>query len=136
MQISRRKDTEPRAAHPYNNQDVHDPPINFAHFFDGESLTQEDLVVWVNVGMHHVPHTGDLPNTVMTAAAAGFKLVPTNYFDNDPSRRSRGNVRVSYNASVVTDVVNSGRAQVCESDLWKYTGDVVAWDVRLRCVGV
>ena len=33
--------------------------INFDEFFDGESLKQEDLVVWMNLGMHHLPHTGD-----------------------------------------------------------------------------
>lgn len=53
IQVSQRKDTEPRSAHAYANQDVHNPPINFAEFFDGESLEQEDLVVWFNLGMHH-----------------------------------------------------------------------------------
>jgi primary-amine oxidase len=61
--ISVRRDTEPRSSNPYNNQDVHNPPVNFASFFNGESLDQTDLVVWVHLGMHHVPHTGDLPNT-------------------------------------------------------------------------
>lgn len=53
VQITRQKDTEPRSAHAYNSQDVFDPPVNFAEFFDGESLEQEDLVVWFNLGMHH-----------------------------------------------------------------------------------
>lgn len=55
--ISKRKDTEPRSAHRYNNQNNADPPVDFAKFFDGESLNQTDLVVWFNLGMHHVPHT-------------------------------------------------------------------------------
>lgn len=58
IQITKQKDTEPRAAHPYNSQDVKDPPIDFAKFFDGENLRKEDVVMWVNLGMHHVPHTG------------------------------------------------------------------------------
>lgn len=53
VQVSQQKDTEPRSAHAYNSQDVHDPPVDFAEFFDGESLEQEDLVVWLNLGMHH-----------------------------------------------------------------------------------
>lgn len=53
VQITRQKDTEPKSAHAYNSQDVFDPPVNFAEFFDGESLEQEDLVVWFNLGMHH-----------------------------------------------------------------------------------
>lgn len=53
VQVTRQKDTEPRGAHAYNSQDVYDPPVNFDDFFDGESLEQEDLVVWFNLGMHH-----------------------------------------------------------------------------------
>ena len=28
--------------------------VNFHKFFDGENITQHDLVPWINVGMHHV----------------------------------------------------------------------------------
>lgn len=28
--------------------------VDFHNFFDGEDLTQEDLVAWINVGMHHL----------------------------------------------------------------------------------
>ena len=118
---------EARSANPYNNQDVHDPPVDFGRFFDGESLDQQDLVVWVNLGMHHVPHSGDLPNTVMTAAQAGVKFVPTNYFDYDPSRRSKSQVRVDFGQGARGDkstVKAQGRAPVCESDLGAYKGEV------------
>jgi hypothetical protein len=30
------------------------PMVDFHKFFDGENITQEDLVVWVNVGTHHL----------------------------------------------------------------------------------
>lgn len=30
------------------------PTINFDKFFDGDSLDQEDLVAWINVGTHHL----------------------------------------------------------------------------------
>lgn len=53
LHVTKRKDTEPKSAHRLNNQDVYDPPVNFDEFFDGESLEQEDLVVWFNLGMHH-----------------------------------------------------------------------------------
>ena len=68
IQVTRAHDYEPRAAHPYNSQDVHDPPIDFQKFFNGEKLSQSDLVLWINAGMHHLPHTGDLPNTVFTVS--------------------------------------------------------------------
>lgn len=30
------------------------PLVDFDKFFDGESLAQEDLVAWINIGMHHL----------------------------------------------------------------------------------
>ncbi len=111
--------------HVYNNMDTSDPPVDFSRFFDSESLEQEDLVVWLNMGMHHVPHTGDLPNTVMTSAHAAIKLVPSNYFAGDPSIRSRSRVRVNYNDGVVAAEVTPGRTDdVCVKDLGDYTGDI------------
>jgi primary-amine oxidase len=104
IQVTKQHDSEPRSAHPYNLEDVHNPPINFDHFFNGESLTQTDLVVWFNLGMHHLPHTGDLPNTVFTTARAGVHFVPSNYLLSDPSRQTINQVRVNYssgNASAV-----------------------------------
>lgn len=28
--------------------------VDFHKFFDGENLTQEDLVAWITVGTHHL----------------------------------------------------------------------------------
>jgi len=41
--VTKQKDTEPRSAAAWNNQDPYDPLVNFDTFFDGESLSQEDL---------------------------------------------------------------------------------------------
>lgn len=65
IQITQQKDTEPRSSHSYNSQDVNDPPVDFAKFFDGENLRSEDIVMWLTLGMHHVPHTGEFPNTLL-----------------------------------------------------------------------
>ena len=128
LAITKQHDSEPRSAHPYNGQDIHNPPVNFDHFFDGESLLQEDLVCWFNLGMHHVPHTGDLPNTVFTTAHSSVVFMPSNYFDLDESRKTVNMVRVAYEGGSVSEVETFGQAQqdVCEVDaLWDYTGDVV-----------
>jgi primary-amine oxidase len=42
-------------------------------------------VVWFNLGMHHMPHTGDLPNTVFTTAYSAMTIEPFNYNAGDPS---------------------------------------------------
>lgn len=39
------KDSEPQSAYPYNGWDPNEPVIDFAKFFDGESLDQEDIVM-------------------------------------------------------------------------------------------
>jgi primary-amine oxidase len=57
IMVTKRKDTEPKSTHRLNNQDTENPPVDFSKFFDGESLNQTDLVLWLNLGMHHVPHT-------------------------------------------------------------------------------
>ncbi|KAK6216441.1 hypothetical protein LQW54_003445 [Pestalotiopsis sp. IQ-011] len=113
--------------------DVGDPPVDFARFFDGEPLDREDIVPWLNLGMHHVPHTGDLPGTVFTTAGAGAQFVPSNYFDLDQSRRIYNAVRMNYSNGTATEVETFGQKdQSCdvdftpvERDLWGYRGDVV-----------
>lgn len=94
--ITKQKDTEPRAADAYNEYAPSDPLVNFATFFDDESLEQEDVVVWFNLGMHHMPHTGDLPTTMFTAAHSSVRFEPLNYLEGDPSVASNQQIRISY----------------------------------------
>ncbi|KAJ5663299.1 hypothetical protein N7507_004030 [Penicillium longicatenatum] len=133
IQVTQHHDTEPRSAHPKNSQDVENPPINFDEFFNGEDLVQKDLVVWLNLGMHHVPHTGDLPNTVFTTAHSGVHFMPLNYLLGDPSRETVNMVRIDYDDGNVSAVHTFGQHDdKCELDfkpaefsLWDYVGDVV-----------
>jgi primary-amine oxidase len=133
LMVSVRKDTEPRSVHKYNNQDTENPPVDFAKFFDGESLNQTDLVVWFNLGMHHIPHTGDLPTTVFTTAHSGIQFMPSNYFEMGPNVETVNMVRLTYGDGKTSDVINFGSYDdTCElayepvfPDLWEYKGDVV-----------
>ncbi|KAK7917591.1 hypothetical protein PG985_011199 [Apiospora marii] len=120
--VVRRKDTEPRGADPFNYINPVDPLIDFSRIADGEDLFyhQErkggddeederstlpdrgdeeedydgDLVVYFNVGSHHVPHSGDLPNTLMHTSASSVMFIPHNFADRDPSRESVQGVRL------------------------------------------
>lgn len=133
--VTRQHDWEPRSAHPYNSQDIHDPPVNFDNFFDGESLLQEDLVLWFNLGTHHVPHTGDLPNTVFSTAHSAVMLTPVNYLLGDPSRQTVNMVRLNYGGGNLSQVEMFGQQVLSaecdisvaaqEADLSEYKGDVV-----------
>ncbi|CAG5184025.1 uncharacterized protein ALTATR162_LOCUS10872 [Alternaria atra] len=111
--------TEPRAADAYNQYSKDDPLVDFATFFDDESLEQEDLfvtpflsslVLWFNLGMHHLPHTGDLPNTMFSSAHSAMRLEPLNYLVGDPSVSSNQQVRVEYDAEgAITNVDEFGK---------------------------
>lgn len=134
LMVTRQHDTEPRSAHSYNTQDVANPPINFDDFFNSESLVQEDIVVWANLGMHHVPNTGDLPNTVFTAAHSAIMLTPVNYLAQSAHRETVNMVRIDYgggNASVLTTfgegVPSCGIVDVSalQDGLMGYLGDEV-----------
>lgn len=111
--VVRRKDTEPRGADPFNYIDPTDPLIDFSRIADGEDLLHHqeirddregddgkeedydgDLVVYFNVGSHHIPHSGDLPNTLMHTSASSVLFVPHNFADRDPSRASVQGVRL------------------------------------------
>ena len=100
--VLQRKDIEPRSADPLNFLEPKDPLINFANMADGESLEHGapdtdydgDLVVYFNVGAHHIPHSGDIPNTLMHTSSSSVMFVPHNFNDRDPSRESVQGVRL------------------------------------------
>lgn len=126
-------DTEPRSAYPYNNQDVNSPTVDFSKFFNGESLDQEDIVLYFNLGMHHVPQTADLPVTVFTTAQSSMLIIPQNYIDYNPSRATIHNVRVMMNSGVVDEIDTFGTQvpqcqldfSTVETNLSGYTGEIV-----------
>ncbi|TEA10610.1 Membrane primary amine oxidase [Colletotrichum sidae] len=109
VHITAQHDTEPRSAYPFNAHDLFDPPIDFDRFFDGESLNQTDLVVWFNLGMYHLPHSGDLPNTLTSTAHAGVKLMPVNYFSLDQTRRTANQIRMDFGKGKVSHLETFGR---------------------------
>ncbi|KUI54194.1 Membrane primary amine oxidase [Cytospora mali] len=101
--VVRQKETEPRAADPLNYLDPLNPVLDFTKIADGESLGRGrdeeegydgDLVLYVNVGSHHVPHSGDVPNTLMHTSSSSVMFLPHNFADRDPSRESVQGVRL------------------------------------------
>ena len=55
----------------------------------------QDLVAWVTVGLHHIPHTEDVPIVTTPGVQLTFWLLPYNYFDYDPAMASRDNIRAT-----------------------------------------
>jgi methyl coenzyme M reductase subunit C-like uncharacterized protein (methanogenesis marker protein 7) len=59
-------------------------------------------VIYFNLGSHHVPHSGDIPNTLMHTSASSVMFTPLNFHDRDPSRRSVQGVKLSKGADGTT----------------------------------
>jgi primary-amine oxidase len=95
-----RKDSEPSSTYLLGTNNIETPLVDFNDFFDGESLDQEDLVLYFNLGMHHMPDTSDLPTTVFTNAQAGVIIRPQNYLASDPSQGTRHQVNITYDGEV------------------------------------
>ncbi|KAI1611348.1 copper amine oxidase [Exophiala viscosa] len=87
-------DNEPASAHHLNYLAPLEPLVDFEAMVDGEEIEEEDLVVYFNLGSHHVPSSQDIPNTLMHTSASSVMFVPFNYFDYDVSRAMRQGVRI------------------------------------------
>ena len=100
-------DDEPLAAPEKSYLDPNDPLIDFSYLADSEALNADgegdDLVVLFNLGGHHVPHSGDIPNTLMHTSASSVVLSPFNFFDEDVSKHARQGVRVDGRANTGDD---------------------------------
>jgi primary-amine oxidase len=92
--------TEPGSAHHLNALEPLSPLVDFARMADGEAIDAqgEDLVLYFNLGGHHVPSSQDVPNTLMHTSASSVMFVPFNYFDEDVSRALRQGVRIDRRA--------------------------------------
>ncbi|PQE19406.1 Copper amine oxidase protein [Rutstroemia sp. NJR-2017a BBW] len=91
--ITKQKDTEPRSASPANALSPSDPLIRFSRFLNGETSLMK-ILIWFNLGSHHIPHTGDLPNTLMTTSATSIMFRPHNYHLHDRARALTPGIRV------------------------------------------
>jgi hypothetical protein len=54
LAVSLRKESEPESSSMWNLHLPGAPTVDFHRFFDGENISQQDLVAWINVGMHHL----------------------------------------------------------------------------------
>lgn len=129
LAVTKQHDTEPQSTCPEDDAEPGNPLINFDEFFNGESLVQEDLVTWINLGMHHLPHTGDLPLTLFTTAHASVQFQPLNYYEYEVATQSLSQVAIrfgSHNGSEVVSSVNTFGQQpaFCSVDLSKEAPDL------------
>ncbi|XP_067664957.1 putative amine oxidase [copper-containing] [Haliotis asinina] len=125
------KDWERESSSCYGMFDSMDPVVNFTSFLaDNESIVDEDLVLWASVGIHHIPHTEDLPITPTVGGHLGIYLLPFSYFQECPSMASRDSVRLElkerFTISSGVRVDGYNNASTClpkSTDLHKEFGD-------------
>jgi primary-amine oxidase len=87
-------DVEARCASEWNAWETDAPLIDFDAMVNDESTAQEDLVIFFNLGVHHISNSQDVPNTLMHWSGTSVMFIPHNYFDRDPSRESARGVMV------------------------------------------
>ena len=97
ISVTRQHDTAPRSCSPLNGYTPEDPLVRFRDFLtDNETLENEDLVVWFNLGTHHIPNSADIPNTVMTTSSSSVMFMPFNFWDRDRSMQWAKGVRIDH----------------------------------------
>ena len=125
MTVTRRKEAEEKSSSIYNQNDMPDPVVDFSKYVDGESIEHEDLVAWVTIGMMHIPHSEDVPNTATPGSSASFLLRPFNFFKEDPSMASYDGVLIKPSdsgAKVDSFGTPTGPACTPKNNTYQFTG--------------
>ncbi|SPN99609.1 uncharacterized protein DNG_02461 [Cephalotrichum gorgonifer] len=81
LAVTVQHDNEPYANSVQNSELPSTPQHDFLKFFDGESVEDEDIVLWFNLGMHHFTRSEDVPVTLFTDAVSSIMFSPQNFFD-------------------------------------------------------
>ncbi|KAI2639154.1 copper amine oxidase [Hypomontagnella submonticulosa] len=81
LTVTRQHDTEPWGNSVQNLNMPWKPQQDFDKFLDGESVEGTDLVVWMNLGMHHFTRSEDIPVTLYSEAVSSIMFAPQNFFD-------------------------------------------------------
>ncbi|KAK0059423.1 amine oxidase [copper-containing], partial [Biomphalaria pfeifferi] len=90
MVVTKFKDSERFSSSSYAYVDNLDPVLNFTKYYvDNESIVDQDLVFWITLGTHRIPHTEDIPLASTVGRELRFFLMPNNYFPECPSMNAR-----------------------------------------------
>ncbi|KAK3104224.1 hypothetical protein FSP39_025449 [Pinctada imbricata] len=128
--VTRHKETERHSSSMYAMFDTLDPIVNFTSFIsDNETIVDEDLVTWISIGTHHIPHTEDLPVVTTTGMGLSFSLQPFNFFPEDPAMTSSNAVRLAPNTKNVPSsgvkvsrhgkLVNIDKCRITNNDFYE-----------------
>ncbi|XP_061171119.1 putative amine oxidase [copper-containing] [Saccostrea echinata] len=128
LAVTKRKEKERYSSSKYATYDGEDSVVNFENFIGDESIVQEDLVAWVTLGVHHIPHTDEVPNQQTVGGDVSFFLLPFNYFIKDPSLGIRDGVEIFYDDPKGPLKIKSNMEEVDCVPMRKYTVEDLAAD--------
>jgi Cu2+-containing amine oxidase len=83
--VTVRKEGEQQVSAMYDQAIPNPPTLTFDSYLNGESIVQQDLVVWASCGLLHLPHAEDVPVTATPGHSASILIRPFNFYDADPS---------------------------------------------------
>lgn len=89
--MTARKETEQKSSSRWNINLPGKPVVDFGRYVDAEPIEQTDIVVWANLGTHHIPRAEDAPTTLTNLASSYMLLAPYNYFDQDAAVKTSMN---------------------------------------------
>lgn len=58
-------------------------PGGLPKYLNGEGTASEDVVVWLTMGITHIPRPEDWP--IMPTHRTGFRMIPAGFFDRNPT---------------------------------------------------
>ncbi|KAL1767956.1 amiloride-sensitive amine oxidase [copper-containing] [Sigmodon hispidus] len=80
LAVTKYRDTERCSSSIYSQNNPWNPPIVLENFIQNSSnIEDKDLVAWVTVGFHNVPHSEDSANMTTPKNSVGFVVQPFNF---------------------------------------------------------
>ncbi|CAH7158687.1 amiloride-sensitive amine oxidase [copper-containing] [Phodopus roborovskii] len=81
LAVTKYRDSERCSSSIYSQNNPWNPPIVFKSFIQNNTnIEDKDLVAWVTVGFHNMPHFEDSANMTTLGNSAGFVLRPFSFF--------------------------------------------------------
>ncbi|KAL6087848.1 hypothetical protein STEG23_011799 [Scotinomys teguina] len=81
LAVTKYRDSERCSSSIYNQYNPWDPPVIFEKFIQNSTnINDKDLVAWVTVGFHNMPHSENRTSMKTPGNSVGFKLQPFSFF--------------------------------------------------------
>lgn len=82
---TKQKDAEEQSSSIFGQANLANPSTSLLDYINGENIRNQDVVVWVNSGLYHIPIAEDAPVTPTTGNMLSFTLIPFNWASENPA---------------------------------------------------